>query len=65
MLDSWTDQEAYCFTSFTKDQLVKIYQHFGLAARAAQSNGSIPVPAGANGKNYVFHPKELFLFLMS
>jgi hypothetical protein len=63
--DSWTDQEAHGFTNFTKDQLVKIYQNFGLAACAAQSNSSIPLLTGANGKNYIFHPKELFLFLMS
>lgn len=63
--DSWTDQEAYGFTSFTKDQLMKIYHHFGLAAHAAQSNGSIRVPTGADGRNYLFHPEELFLFLMS
>ena len=50
--DSWTDQEAYGFTSFTKDQLMKIYYHFGLAARAAQSNSYIRVPTGADGRNY-------------
>jgi hypothetical protein len=30
-LDSWTEQEAYGFTSFTKGWLSDIYHHFGLA----------------------------------
>jgi hypothetical protein len=65
-LDSWMEQEAYGFTSFTKDQLNKIYHHFGLAARAAQNDGAIPVPTGANhGRNYHFHPEELFSFMMT
>jgi hypothetical protein len=60
-LDSWTEQEAYGFTSFTKDQLNNIYHHFGLAALAAQNDGDIPVPTGADhGRNYHVHPDELF-----
>ena len=43
-LDSWTEQEAFGFTSFTKGQLSNIYHHFGLAARAAQNDGAILVP---------------------
>ncbi len=64
-LDSWTEQEAYGFTSFSKDQLINIYHHFGLAVRAAQNDGAIPVPTGANGRHYHFHPEELFLFMMT
>ncbi len=40
-IDSWTKQEAYGFTSFTKGQLNDIYHHFGLAACAAQNDGAI------------------------
>jgi hypothetical protein len=65
-LDSWTEQEAYGFTSFTKDQLNNIYHHFCLAARAAQNDGAISVPTGADhGRNYHFHPEELFCFMMT
>ncbi len=65
-LDSWTEQEAYGFTSFTKGQLSDIYHHFGLDARAAQNDGAILVPTGADhGRNHHFHPEELFLFTMT
>ncbi len=60
-LDSWMEQEAYGFTSFTKGQLSNIYHHFGLAACAAQNDGAILVPTSANhGRNCHFHPEELF-----
>ena len=64
-LDSWTEQDAYGFTSFSKDQINNIYHHFGLAAHAAQNYGAIPVPTGADGRHYHFHPEELFLFMMT
>ena len=62
-LDSWTDQECYDFTSFKKDQLREIYDHFGLAELAAQTNGFIHVPTSAS--HYTFHPEQLFLFTMT
>jgi len=47
-LDSWMEQEACGFTSFTKGQLSNIYHHFGLAARTTQNDGAILVPSGAD-----------------
>ena len=65
--DSWTDQQCYANTSFTKGQLLRIYDKFGLAALATLTNGSIHVntnPNGPGGRNHLFHPEELFLFMM-
>ena len=61
--DSWTDQECYDNTSFTKEQLRRIYRLFGLAQHAAQTNGYIRVFSGF--EVYKFHPEEMFLFLMT
>ena len=47
--DSWTDQQCYANTSFTKEQLLRIYDKFGLAALAALTNGSIRVNTNPNG----------------
>lgn len=60
---SWTNQECYDFTSFTKSQLLRIYSLFGLAQLAAQNNGYVRVPNGY--KILLFHPEEAFLFLMT
>jgi hypothetical protein len=61
---SWTNQECYDFTSFTKVQLLNTYCTFGLGLFAAQNNGTIPVPNGG-GRNHQFDPEELFLFMMT
>ena len=61
--NSWTDQDCYDNTSFTKRQLRTIYGHFGLAELAAQNDGFIRVPTGF--REYHFHPEEMFLFLMT
>ncbi|KAL7526095.1 hypothetical protein ACHAXR_002564 [Thalassiosira sp. AJA248-18] len=61
--NSWTSQECYDFTSFTKEQLQRIYHLFGLAQLAAQNSGFIRV---FDGHEYLrFHPEEIFLFLMT
>ena len=60
---SWSNRETYDFTSFTKNQLLRIYHNFGLAQLAAQNNGFIRVQ---NRRTVtLFHPEELFLFFMS
>ena len=41
---SWTNQECMDNTSFKKNQLRTIYDHFGLAQLAAQNGGSIRIP---------------------
>ena len=64
--DSWTNQQCYANTGFTKVQLIRIYDKFELAARV-DANGSIRVntnPNGPGGRNHLFHPEELFLFMM-
>ena len=61
--NSWTDQECYDFTSFTKIQLQRMYNLFGLAQLAAQNNGFIRVPTGQG--ILLFDPEELFLFTMT
>jgi hypothetical protein len=66
---SWSDQECYDKTNFTKDQLVRIYRCFVLAEIARISGGSIRVPTGHTNQRgvqccYLFHPEELFLYTM-
>lgn len=63
-LDSWSNQECYDNTSFSKNQLRKIYDHFGLAQLAAQNGGFIRIPTGWY-RDYHFNPEELFLFFMT
>jgi len=62
-IDSWTEQECYDFTSFTRDQLCRIYDLFGLAQLAAQTDGYIRVFTGHT--HYCFNPEEIFLFFMT
>ena len=62
-IDSWTGQECYDFTSFTQDQLRRIYVQFGLAQLAAQTDGYIRVFTGH--EHYRFHPEEIYLFFMT
>ena len=66
---SWDDQLCYDKTNFTKSQLLRIYNCFGLQTIANQNNGFIKVPTGhlnAHGRIccYNFHPEELFLYTM-
>ena len=61
--NSWSNQECYENTAFTKQQLLRIYDCFGLAGRAAQQNGTIRVFTGY--AYHLFHPEELFLFMMT
>ena len=63
--NSWTCQECRCNTSFRKDALREIYDCFNLANVPTQQghhDGFIRVFTGHS--NYLFHPEELFLFLM-
>ena len=63
--DSWPCQQCRCSTSFRKEVLLEIYNHFNLANIPAQQgydDGFIRVSTGH--RNYLFHPEELFLFLM-
>ena len=62
--DSWSSQECMDNTSFKKNQLRTIYNHFGLAHLAAQNGGFIRIPTGWF-RDYHFHPEELFLFFMT
>ena len=62
-IDSWTEQECYDFTSFTRDQLRRVYDLFGLAQLAAQTDGYIRVFTGH--RHYLFHPEEIYLFFMT
>jgi hypothetical protein len=62
-IDSWSEQECYDFTSFTWDQLSRIYHLFGLAQLAAQTDGYIRVFTGHT--HYRFNPAEIFLFFMT
>lgn len=69
--DSWSDQDCYDKTSFTKVHLQRIYDCFALEAIANQpgNNGFIKVPTGFLNNNgvpccYNFHPEELFLYFM-
>ena len=59
---SWSDQECYGNTSFTKEQLRRMYNCFGLEDLAAEYGGTIPVCNGY--RFYSFHPEELYLFMM-
>jgi hypothetical protein len=61
--DSWTCKECFFYTSFRKNQLLRIYHQFGLAQLAAQNHGSILVFTGF--RYYHFDPEELFLFMMT
>ena len=62
--NSWSNQECYENTNFTKQQLRRIYDCFGLATLAAQQNGYIRVQNFGNAY-HLFHPEELFLFMMT
>jgi hypothetical protein len=62
-IDSWTEQECYDFTSFTGDQLRRIFGLFGLAQLAAQTDGYIRVFTGHG--YYRFDPEEIFLFMLT
>jgi hypothetical protein len=62
-IDSWSEQECYDFTSFTKDQLTCIFCQFGLRQLAVQSDGYIRVYSGH--EYYCFDPEEIFLFMMT
>ena len=62
-IDSWIEQECYDFTSFTQDQLRRIYVLFGLTQLAAQTDGYIRVFTGH--EHYRFHPEEIYLFFMT
>lgn len=63
IFNSWTNQECYDFTSFTKPQLLRIYNQFGLDQLAAHNNGFIRVFTGH--EFHRFHPEEIFLFMMT
>jgi len=62
-IDSWTEQECYDFTSFTGDQLRRIFGLFGLAQLAAHTDGYIRVFTGF--EYYRFDPEEIFLFMLT
>jgi len=62
-IDSWTEQECYDFTSFTGDQLRRIFGLFGLAQLAAQTDGYIRV--FTVHEYYRFDPEEIFLFMLT
>lgn len=61
---SWGEQECYDNTSFRKEQLIRIYDQFGLANLAAQ-NDDFRIAVFNGHEYYKFHPEELFLFLMT
>ena len=62
-IDSWTEQECYDFTSFTGDQLRRIFGLFGLAQLAAQTDGYIRVFTGH--EYYRCDPEEIFLLMLT
>lgn len=67
--DSWDDQKCLNYTSFRKDDLLRIYKLFDLENQCDQ-NGFIRVATGGVNQNnmpccYRFNPEELFLFYMT
>ena len=68
---SWSDQQCYDKTNFTKDQLIRIYHCFNLEYIAGlnENYGYIRVPTGHTNQYgaqcfYLFNPEELFLYTM-